>query len=281
MEWRGKRRSRNIEDRRGMGASGAGGVGLVGMLAILGFGYFFGIDIGPLVGGVSQSQQSSAPRALGADEVNMGEFVAVILAETEDVFGTALREQANMKYVEPQMVIYSGSTTSACGGASAQMGPFYCPADQKVYLDTDFFRVMEGRMGAGGDLAAAYVIAHEIGHHAQNQLGILPRVTEMRRQASQDDSNYLSVLTELQADCFAGVWARNSASDLRITKTDVADALNAASAVGDDALMGARGGAVRPDNFTHGSSADRQDWFVRGFENGDLKACNTFKEAGI
>ncbi|WBU54491.1 neutral zinc metallopeptidase [Paracoccus sp. SCSIO 75233] len=277
MEWRGKRGSRNVEDRRRMSGGRAGSIGLVGMLAVLGFGYFFGIDISPMVSGMQQGQNSSGSRELTAEEQRMGEFVSVILAETEDVFGAAI----GGNYQDPQMVLYSGTTTSGCGGASAQMGPFYCPADQKVYLDTDFFTVMDQRMGAGGDLAAAYVIAHEVGHHAQNQLGILPKVTQMRQQSSERDSNALSVLTELQADCFAGMWARNSAQDLRITREDIGEAMDAAAAVGDDALMQSAGRAVVPDAFTHGSSAQRQEWFMRGFDSGSLNACNTFGEAGL
>ncbi|WP_313135472.1 KPN_02809 family neutral zinc metallopeptidase [Paracoccus jeotgali] len=281
MQWRGRRGSSNIEDRRGMTTGGAGGIGIVGMLAVLAFGYFFGIDISPMVSDVSQQPTTGEPRELTAEEREIGNFVSVILAETEDVFGQSVREQAGQDYHDPQMVLYSGVTRSACGGASSQMGPFYCPVDQKVYLDTDFFRVMDQKMGAGGDLAAAYVIAHEVGHHVQNQLGILPRVTQMRQQATKRDSNYLSVLTELQADCFAGMWARNSAQDLRIDRRDLAEAMDAAAAVGDDALMQSAGRAAVPDAFTHGSSADRQEWFMRGFDGGTLASCNTFKAAGL
>jgi len=281
MQWRGRRGSSNIEDRRGMTTGGAGGIGIVGMLAVLAFGYFFGIDISPMVSDVSQQPTTGEPRELTAEEREIGNFVSVILAETEDVFGQSVREQAGQDYRDPQMVLYSGVTRSACGGASSQMGPFYCPVDQKVYLDTDFFRVMDQKMGAGGDLAAAYVIAHEVGHHVQNQLGILPRVTQMRQQATKRDSNYLSVLTELQADCFAGMWARNSAQDLRIDRHDLAEAMDAAAAVGDDALMQSAGRAAVPDAFTHGSSADRQEWFMRGFDGGTLASCNTFKAAGL
>ncbi len=282
MEWRGRQGSRNIEDRRGLSTGGAGGIGIVGMLAVLAFGYFFGIDISPVVNSVSQSQVSSGePRELTAEEKQMGDFVSVILAETENVFGQTVRDQAGVQYSDPQMVLYSGVTQSGCGGASAQMGPFYCPVDQKVYLDTDFFRTMRDRMGAGGDLAAAYVIAHEVGHHVQNKLGILPRVTQLRQQSNQRDSNYLSVLTELQADCFAGMWARNSAQDLKIDRQDIGEAMDAAAAVGDDALMQSAGRAVVPDAFTHGSSADRQEWFMRGYDGGTLASCNTFKAAGL
>lgn len=279
MEWRGRQGSRNVEDRRRLGSGGAGSIGLVGMLAVLAFGYFFGIDISPLV--QQTGQTTGEPRELTAEEQQMGDFASVILRETETVFGQAVPAANGNAYVDPQMVLYSGVTQSGCGGASAQMGPFYCPMDQKIYLDTDFFKVMESRMGAGGDLAAAYVIAHEVGHHVQNQLGILPKVTQMRQSSSQEDSNALSVLTELQADCFAGMWARSSTQDLKISREDIAEAMNAAAAVGDDALMKGAGRAVVPDAFTHGSSADRQEWFMRGYENGQLAACNTFKEAGL
>ncbi|HMQ40775.1 MAG TPA: neutral zinc metallopeptidase [Paracoccus sp. (in: a-proteobacteria)] len=279
MEWRGRQGSRNVEDRRRMGSGGAGSIGLVGMLAVLAFGYFFGIDISPLVSETGQSP--GQPRELTAEDRQMGDFAGVILRETETVFGEAVPAVTGRAYGEPQMVLYSGVTQSGCGGASAQMGPFYCPADQRIYLDTDFFKVMSQRMGAGGDLAAAYVIAHEVGHHVQNQLGILPKVTQMRQSASKEDSNYLSVLTELQADCFAGMWARSSTQDLRIDRDDLAEAINAAAAVGDDALMQSAGRAVVPDAFTHGSSADRQKWFLRGYEGGTLSSCNSFAEAGL
>lgn len=279
MQWRGRQGSRNVEDRRRMGSSGAGSIGVVGMLAVLAFGYFFGIDISPLV--QQTAQPSGEPRELSAEEEKMGEFAGVMLRETETVFGEAVPAATGRAYTDPQMVLYSGVTQSGCGGASAQMGPFYCPMDQKIYLDTDFFKVMSSRMGAGGDLAAAYVIAHEVGHHVQNQLGILPKVTQMRQQASQEDSNYLSVLTELQADCFAGMWARSSTQNLQIDREDIAEAMNAAAAVGDDALMQSAGRAVVPDAFTHGSSADRQKWFDRGYEGGQLASCNTFAEAGL
>lgn len=279
MEWRGRQGSRNVEDRRRMGAGGAGSIGLVGMLAVLAFGYFFGIDISPLVS--QTGQQTGEPRELTAEEQQMGDFAGVILRETETTFGEIVPNATGNSYTDPQMVLYSGVTQSGCGGASAQMGPFYCPMDQKIYLDTDFFKVLESRMGAGGDLAAAYVIAHEVGHHVQNQLGILPKVTQMRQQSSQEDSNYLSVLTELQADCFAGLWARSSTQDLQITREDIGEAMTAAAAVGDDALMESAGRAVVPDAFTHGSSEDRQEWFMRGYEAGELSSCNTFAEAGL
>lgn len=282
MEWRGHRSSSNIEDRRGATAGGIGGVGLVGTLVVLAVGWFFGVDISPLVGAVEGDRQvQTDPSALSPDQQEAGQFVSAVLASTEDVWNTVLPQQANTRYVEPSLVLYSGVTQSACGGASSAMGPFYCPNDRRVYLDTSFFAQMQGRMGAGGTFAYSYVIAHEIGHHVQNLLGILPQVMQMRQRASETDNNRLSVLTELQADCFAGIWGRQAAQSLQITRKDFNDAINAAGAVGDDRLMKDAGRTPMPDSFTHGSSADRQAWFSRGFESGELADCNTFGEAGL
>ena len=280
MEWKGRRGSRNIEDRRGMGSAGAGGVGVVGMLAVLAVGYFFGIDISPLVGGLSEPQQT-APRQLSAEEREIGQFVSVVLADTEEIWAEVLATQAGMDYSEPSLVLFSGAVQSACGGASSAMGPFYCPGDRKVYLDTDFFRVMQRQMGAGGDFAYAYVIAHEIGHHVQNLIGVLPQVNRARAQAGQAESNRLSVLTELQADCFAGIWARHAADRFgSIQPGDVDEAVNAARAVGDDILMEKAGRAPMPDSFTHGSAADRSAWLMRGMYSGRIADCDSFAGAG-
>lgn len=282
MEWRGRRGSSNIEDRRGMGTAGAGGIGLVGMLVVLAVGYFFGVDISPLVGGVTQETQPGVERQLTAEEQQSGEFVSVVLADTEEVWTDVLARQANVQYRKPSLVLFSGTVQSACGGASAAMGPFYCPGDQKVYLDTDFFKVMKQKMGAGGDFAYAYVVAHEIGHHIQNQLGILGEVNKLRSRVSEVDSNRLSVLTELQADCFAGIWARQASDKFgTISQQDIENAMNAARAVGDDILMEKAGRAPMPDSFTHGSAAERSAWLARGMDSGDLGQCNTFKEAGL
>lgn len=282
MEWRGRRGSSNIEDRRGMGTAGAGGIGLVGMLVVLAVGYFFGVDISPLVGGVTQETQPGVERQLTAEEQQSGEFVSVVLADTEEVWTDVLARQANVQYRKPSLVLFSGTVQSACGGASAAMGPFYCPGDQKVYLDTDFFKVMKQKMGAGGDFAYAYVVAHEIGHHVQNQLGILGEVNKLRSRVSEVDSNRLSVLTELQADCFAGIWARQASDKFgTISQQDIENAMNAARAVGDDILMQKAGRAPMPDSFTHGSAAERSAWLARGMDSGDLAQCNTFKEAGL
>ncbi|MDT1061695.1 neutral zinc metallopeptidase [Paracoccus sp. CPCC 101403] len=282
MQWRGRRESRNVDDRRGISTAGAGGMGIVGVLVVLAVGYFFGIDISPIVGAIDQGQESSEPRELTQEEQEVGQFVSVVLADTEEVWQRILPEQAGVQYTDPQLVMFSGAVQSACGGASAAMGPFYCPNDQKLYLDTDFFKIMQQKMGAGGDFAYAYVVAHEVGHHVQNLLGILGETMKLRQQSSEADANHISVLTELQADCFAGVWGKNANEQFgTIEDGDIEEAINAAAAVGDDTLMQNAGRAVRPDSFTHGSSQDRMTWFKRGFDSGQIAQCNTFKEAGL
>ncbi|MFT4013426.1 MAG: neutral zinc metallopeptidase [Paracoccus sp. (in: a-proteobacteria)] len=282
MEWRGRRGSRNVEDRRGMGRAGAGGVGVVGMLAILAVGYFFGIDISPIVGALDGGGQSGQSRELSQTQKDSGQFVSVVLADTEEVWRRVLPDQTGVAYVDPKLVMFSGAVQSACGGAQSAMGPFYCPNDQKIYLDTDFFATMQRQMGAGGDFAYAYVIAHEVGHHVQNVLGILGQTMQARQRTSEVMANRISVATELQADCFAGVWARHASQQFNsIDDQDIAEAINAAAAVGDDTLMKKAGRAPMPDAFTHGSSADRQTWFKRGFASGELGQCDTFKAAGL
>lgn len=261
----------------------AGGVGVVGILAVLAVGYFFGIDITPIVQGLDQGQpqqQQGAP--LGEADQQYGEFVSVVLADTEEIWGAILPEQAGIDYADPTLVLFSGAVQSACGGASAAMGPFYCPGDRKVYLDTDFFDLMAQRMGAGGDFAAAYVIAHEIGHHVQNLTGVLGQVNSMRSRASQSDSNALSVLTELQADCYAGIWARQAQERFgTLEEGDLAEAMGAAEAVGDDVIQTNAGRTPMPDSFTHGSAEQRQTWLMRGFRSGEMAQCDSFKEAGL
>lgn len=282
MEWRGLRGSSNIEDRRGMGTAGAGGLGLVGTLVVLAVGWFFGVDISPLVSGMQDDARPGEERQLSAGEQEIGQFVSVVLADTEEIWSDVLAQQAGIQYQEPKLVMFSGAVQSACGGASSAMGPFYCPGDQRVYLDTDFFQVMQRQMGAGGDFAYAYVIAHEIGHHVQNQIGILPRVNRLRSQVGQAEGNRLSVLTELQADCFAGIWARHAGDRFgTIERGDIDEAVNASRAVGDDILMEKAGRAPMPDSFTHGSAAERSEWLVRGMQSGQMADCNTFAEAGL
>ncbi|MGN7869610.1 KPN_02809 family neutral zinc metallopeptidase [Paracoccus sp. 22332] len=281
MQWRGRRGSSNIEDRRGMGAAGAGGVGVVGMLAILAVGYFFGIDISPIVQQLDQGQ-SQQSRPLSREDQEWGEFVSVTLADMEEVWDTVLPEQAGVDYADPTLVLFSGVVQSACGGASSAMGPFYCPGDRKVYLDTDFFDMMASRMGAGGDFAYAYVIAHEIGHHVQNLTGTLGEVNRLRGQVSERDANQISVLTELQADCYAGIWARHAQQRFgSLEEGDLQEAMGAAEAVGDDVIQANAGRTPVPDSFTHGSAAQRQEWLMRGFNSGDMAQCDTFGAAGL
>ncbi|WCR17265.1 neutral zinc metallopeptidase [Paracoccus alcaliphilus] len=281
MKWRGRRGSGNVEDRRGMGAAGAGGVGVVGMLAILAVGYFFGIDISPIVRELDQGQPAQdAP--LSERDQEYGEFVSVVLADTEEVWAPVLPEQAGIEYADPRLVLFRGAVQSACGGASAAMGPFYCPGDQRVYLDTDFFDMMAQRMGAEGDFAAAYVIAHEVGHHVQNLTGVLSEVNGLRARMAEADANALSVLTELQADCYAGIWARHAQDRFgSLEEGDLEEAMRAAAAVGDDVIQSNAGRTPVPDSFTHGSAAQRQEWLMRGFRSGQMDQCDTFAEAGL
>lgn len=282
MQWRGRRGSRNVEDRRGMGRAGAGGIGIVGMLAVLAVGYFLGIDISPIVGGMEGAGQTGQPRELTPDEQDSGQFVSVVLADTEDVWARILPQQTGVAYAAPKLVMFSGIDSSACGTAQSAMGPFYCPNDRTVYLDTDFFQTMQRQMGAGGDFAYAYVIAHEVGHHVQNLLGILGQTMQVRQQSDQVTANRISVLTELQADCFAGIWAKGANEQFgTIQPGDIEEAIKAAAAVGDDTLMEKAGRAPMPDAFTHGSSQDRMTWFTRGFQSGQVTQCDTFKAAGL
>lgn len=278
MRWRGRRGSGNVVDRRGMRVGRAGGVGVVGVLAIFAASYFFGIDISPIVRELDQGgQQVQTNEPLSEADQQYGEFVSVVLADTEEVWGTVLPEQANIDYVNPKLVLFSGAVQSACGGASAAMGPFYCPGDQRVYLDTDFFDMMAERMGAGGDFAAAYVIAHEVGHHIQNLTGVLGQVNAARSRAGQADANEISVRTELQADCYAGIWAKQAQERFgALEEGDLEEAMGAAEAVGDDAIQASAGRTPMPDSFTHGSSEQRQEWLMRGFRTGDMAQCDTF-----
>ena len=316
MRWRTGRRSSNVEDRRGASPSGGfgrgtgsfggfgrgmrfpggmggggmsrgvrrGGIGGIGLLILLGIFLIFGGDFGSSVQdvpatGPSSSQIQPTQRPAGDDQ--LADFVSVVLAETEDTWH-ALFRQMNRAYREPTLVLFSGKVRSACGYATAASGPFYCPGDEKVYIDLSFYREMRDRLGAPGDFAQAYVIAHEIGHHVQNQLGILPKVDEMRRQVGKVQANQLSVMLELQADCLAGVWAHHAHRTRNILEAgDIEEALGAASAIGDDRLQRQAGGYVTPDSFTHGSSAQRVHWFKQGLETGNLNACNTFEGASF
>jgi predicted metalloprotease len=299
MRWDDFRRSDNIEDRRGEAPDGGGGgfslggtgnLG-IGAIIVLGLiGWALGIDPRVLIGGaemlnggrngdqISQSAPNPQSRQTGVPSDQMGQFVAAVLAENEDVWTDVLPAQKGIAYVKPKLVLYSGSTRSGCGGASAAMGPFYCPNDQRVYLDTSFFSDMKKRLGGGGDFAYAYVIAHEIGHHIQNLLGILPKIQAAQQRAtSRSQANALSVRTELMADCLAGVWAANAQKKYKILEAgDVEKAISTAQAIGDDRLQKASQGYAVPDSFTHGSSAQRQQWLNTGLQSGQIDSCNTF-----
>ncbi|WP_375175812.1 neutral zinc metallopeptidase [Pseudooceanicola sp.] len=274
MRLRGVRRSSNIEDRRRAGGrrGGAiGGLGIGGVLLVLAIGYFTGLDVTPLLDG---EQQQSAPRELSQAEEQAGDFSASVLATTEDVWAQIFPEQIGRAYVPPVLVLFSGQTASPCGGASGATGPFYCPSDRKAYLDTQFFATLAQRLGARGDFAAAYVIAHEVAHHVQNQLGILGQVHQARQSATQAEANALTVRLELQADCLSGVWAAHVEGLLE--PGDIEEALNAARQIGDDTLQRNAGRIPQPHTFTHGTSDQRARWFARGYESGQIDACDTF-----
>ena len=303
MDWENSRRSDNIEDLRGQGGGGGGGFGMpigggglgIGAIIVLALiGYATGIDPRILIGGAEQvvnhgqtysgrpmdqqqQQAGNPPTQTGAPKDQMGDFVAAVLGETEDVWSQVLPDQKGIQYVAPKLVLYSGVTRSGCGQAQAAMGPFYCPTDRKVYLDMAFFNDMREKLGGGGDFAYAYVVAHEVGHHVQNLLGILPKVHDAEEQSDQGQANSLSVRLELQADCFAGVWAANADQKWHILQQgDVDKALNTAEAIGDDRLQKASRGYAVPDSFTHGSSAQRKQWLTAGLKSGKIDACNTF-----
>ncbi len=281
MKLTGLRRSRNIEDRRRSGGGGRGaGIGGVGLIIVLAIGYFAGIDVTPLLQGMQDApSQTSQSHQLSAEEERAAEFSARVLATTEEVWSDLMPRQAGQAYAAPVMVLYSGVTQSPCGGASGATGPFYCPADRKAYLDTEFFATLAGRLGARGDFAAAYVIAHEVAHHVQNELGILGQVNEIRQSSSARDANALTVRLELQADCLSGVWAQAVGGLLE--PGDIDEALNAARRIGDDHLQRESGRVPQPHTFTHGTSEQRSRWFARGYEQGQMGACDTFSAAQL
>ncbi|TAK55437.1 MAG: neutral zinc metallopeptidase [Gammaproteobacteria bacterium] len=280
MKWRNARRSTNVEDRRGM-AGGGLKLGLGGIGAVIVIGLLLGRNPLEMLGLVAQMQQTSAPPADGTaappGDDEAAQFVASILGETEDVW-SAIFTASGQEYQPPTLVLFSGQVDSACGGASAAAGPFYCPGDQKVYIDLGFFQQMEGRLGGGGDFAEAYVIAHEVGHHVQTLTGVAGRVNDARRRGAQvEGDGGLLVRQELQADCYAGLWAYHAERrHAWLEAGDVEEALNTATAIGDDTLQRQSQGAVVPDAFSHGSAAQRVRWFRAGFESGDPARCDTF-----
>jgi len=285
MRWDGDRQSDNVEDRRGDGGGGGGGFGIGGrsigigtiVIALVGS-YFLGVSpatILSLLSGGAPPQQASQSRTAPAND-RESQFVSTTLAYTEDAWSQIFTEQ-NAQYRPAKLVLFDGRTSTSCGVGQSATGPFYCPADATVYIDLDFFRTMQERFNAGGEFAQAYVIAHEVGHHVQNLLGISDKVHSAQQRASETQGNALSVKLELQADCFAGVWAKRTDQRARILEQgDVEAALNAASAIGDDALQKQSRGVVVPDSFTHGTSAQRVRWFTRGLESGEVAGCNTF-----
>ncbi|MDP2579066.1 neutral zinc metallopeptidase [Shimia thalassica] len=274
MRLRGVRKSQNVEDRRGRGGGRGVGLGGVGLLVVLAIGYFAGIDMTPLLENATAPQQSSASRELSDEEQQAGAFSAAVLGTTEQVWDRVFQEQLGQVYQPPVLVLFSGVTQSPCGGASGATGPFYCPADEKAYLDTDFFATMARQLQAGGDFAAAYVIAHEVAHHVQNELGILGEVNRVRQRVSEVEANALTVRLELQADCLSGVWARNV--DGLLEPGDMEEALKAARMIGDDHLQARAGRVPQPHTFTHGTSAQRAGWFKRGYDSGEIRVCDTF-----
>ena len=286
MKWDGNRQSDNVEDRRdGGGSSGGGGlggrsIGLGSVAIALVVSYFLGVSpltvLNVLSGGGSEAPTQSTPAKKPPADDRMAAFVSTVLADTEDVWKDVFTK-SGATYQDPKLVLFRGTTSTACGQGQAAMGPFYCPADQKVYIDLGFYETLKTQLGAPGDFAQAYVIAHEVGHHVQNLMGITAKMEQMRGRVSQTEYNALSVRLELQADCFAGVWANHAqAARQLLEQGDVEEAMNAAAKIGDDALQRKSGGQVVPDSFTHGSSAQRQRWFNLGLNNGSVKRCDTF-----
>ena len=286
MRWQDGRRSTNVEDRRGSRIPGRVKGGSIGILLLALVGMYFGIDPSIILNmgesvQVSQPGQSGAPVEQTEEDRQLAEFVSVVLADTEDVWKEQFRA-AGQTYAEPNLVLFSGAVQSACGFAEAAMGPFYCPGDGKVYIDLSFYRELKRNMNAPGDFAQAYVIAHEVGHHVQNLLGLSRQMESMRRQVSKTEYNRLSVKMELQADCFAGLWAHHAHRARQVVEPgDIDEALNAASQIGDDRLQKQQRGYVTPDSFTHGTSAQRVSWFQRGYQPGRFDNCDTFNAASL
>ena len=286
MQWRGRRESDNVDDLRGQRVSRGGmvgGIGGTGLVLVVVFALLTGQNPLDLLGQIASQQQgadtasTAEPYQESAADTEQRQFVAVVLADTEDVWHGVFRNGLGRDYQEPRLVLFSGSIDSGCGFAQAAVGPFYCPVDQKVYIDLAFYDELQRRFGAPGDFAQAYVIAHEVGHHVQNLLGISAKVQEAQRHAGKEAANELSVRLELQADCLAGVWASLTQRQKRVLEQgDLEEALGAASAVGDDRIQMQTQGYVVPESFTHGSAKQRASWFRKGLDAGSIDACDTF-----
>lgn len=282
MRWEGQPESENVEDRRGMGPARVGGIGLGGIVLVLAISYFTGtnpLTLLNMINGVQEvtgPSMDQEPTTTGSPNDSLGKFASVVLADTETTWETVL-PGLGRQYENPRLVLFTGGVHSACGATSAAVGPFYCPEDRKVYLDLSFFDEMSHRLGAPGDFAQAYVIAHEVGHHVQNLLGIASKVNRLQRQGTESEGNALSVRMELQADCFAGVWGYHAKRERNLIEPgDFEEGLRAASAIGDDQLQKMSRGYTRPESWTHGSSAQRMTWLRKGLESGNPNACDTF-----
>ncbi len=303
MRWQGRRQSGNVEDRRGQPglgygsgsgsripigfprtARGGGGLGIGAIAAILIVGWVLGVNpidlLSGIEGGAPVSVGGGDTGTVGTPSDDAGKFVAAVLADTEDTW-TKIFAANGKQYVDPTLVLFTGSTSSACGFASSASGPFYCSQDAKVYIDLDFYRQLREQFNAPGDFAEAYVIAHEVGHHVQDLLGTLGKVDDQRARSSEADSNALSVRLELQADCYAGIWAHAAEAEGILDVGDIDEALNAAAQIGDDTLQRRSQGYVVPETFTHGTAAQRSRWFKRGYNDGDLTSCDTFNAATL
>ncbi len=280
MRWKGREQSSNVEDRRGQSQISGNKTGIVGVLILL-VGAYYGVDLSGIVGTDLQTaitetvSGNSSTHLPSQEEENLNELARVVLRDTEITWQGYFAQQGQ-QYQPPTMVLYSGVTPTACGTGQAAVGPFYCSADKKVYLDLSFYRDMKNKLGAAGDAAFAYVIAHEVGHHVQNQFGILPKVHQLQQQ-NRAQANQLSVKLELQADCFAGIWGYQAVKQGFLDEQDLELAFNAAEAVGDDRLQKRSQGYVVPDSFTHGTSAQRKNWFQKGLKTGNPTQCDTFK----
>lgn len=279
MRWQGREKSTHFEDRRGSSGGGGGGgrPTIIGIIVLL-VGAYYGVDLSGLVGSPQMGavqQTQSAPRQVSVQEKQLEDLSLVVLRETEKVWG-AYFQKHNQKYPAPTLTVYNGRTATACGTGDANAGPFYCPADQKVYIDLSFYNTMKNQLGAEGDAAFAYVLAHEVGHHVQTIMGTIQKVHQMQQRVSKKEANALSVKLELQADCYAGVWGHYAEKDGLFEQGDIEEAYNAAKAVGDDTLQHRAQGYTVPHTYTHGTSAQRKSWFERGLKTGDVAQCNTF-----